>query len=243
MSRRRAKTIDTTQQRFAMAPLRVGAIVLAAGRSTRLQGGNKLLAACRGRSPVIAHVVDAVLAAPVAGVHVVVAHERARIVEALAGRPVGFVAAPEECGIGVSIAAGIRVLEAAAVDGALVVLGDMPFVDPCHLKRLIAAFTASGGRAICVPTHAGRRGNPWLWPRDCFPGLMRLQGDVGGRTLLSSVACDVLEVAMGDDAVLRDIDTPADLASLPPAPGTAGRHRCSAHAREFSRRTAITEES
>lgn len=226
-----------------MAPLRVGAIVLAAGRSTRLMGGNKLLAACRGRLPVITHVVDAVLAASVAGVHVVVAHERARIVEALAGRSVAFVAAPQGCGIGVSIAAGIRVLEAAAVDGALIVLGDMPFVDPCHLDRLIAAFTASGGRAICVPTHAGRRGNPWLWPRGCFPELMRLTGDVGGRTLLSSIPSAVHEVAMDDDGVLRDIDTPADLAALSLAPETNGHNRGCAHARVFSRRTTITEES
>lgn len=197
-----------------MAALKLGAVVLAAGRSTRLKGGNKLLAAFGERSVVIAHVVDTVLASPVAGVHVVVAHERTGIVAALAGRPVAFVAAPEGCGIGVSIGAGIQALEAVAFDGALIVLGDMPFVDPCHLNRLIAAFTASGGTAICVPTHAGRRGNPWLWPRGCFPGLMQLSGDVGGRGLLSSVSCDVVEVAMGDDAVLRDIDTPADLALL-----------------------------
>lgn len=205
-----------------MAELKLGAVVLAAGRSTRLKVGNKLVAEF-GDRPIIARVVDAVLAAELTVVHVVVAHERARIVAALAGRPVTFVGAPEGCGIGVSIAEGIRALEAAAVDGALIVLGDMPFVDPCHLNRLIAAFTASGGRAICVPTHAGRRGNPWLWPRGCFPGLMRLSGDIGGRALLSSVPCDVLEVAMGDDAVLRDIDTPGDLAAVARAPETAGR--------------------
>jgi molybdenum cofactor cytidylyltransferase len=197
-----------------MADLRLGAIVLAAGRSTRVEGGNKLVAAFGSRS-VIEHVVDAVLAAEFAIVHVVVAHERARIVAALAGRPVAFVAAPEGCGIGVSIGAGIRAIEADAVDGALIVLGDMPFVQPVHISRLSAAFAASAGRAICVPTHAGRRGNPWLWPRRCFLQLMRLEGDVGGRALLPSVACDLLEVAMNDDAVLRDIDTRDDLAALP----------------------------
>lgn len=205
-----------------MADLRLGAIVLAAGRSTRLEGGNKLVAEVGGRA-LIARVVDTVLASPIVVVRVVVAHERARVVSALAGRPVEFVAAPEGCGIGISIATGIRALEAAAVDGALIVLGDMPFVQPAHINRLIAAFAESGGRAISVPTHAGRRGNPWLWPRGCFPGLMRLSGDVGGRALLSSVACDVREVRMDDDAVLRDIDTPADLAALPGVPETAGR--------------------
>lgn len=195
-----------------MAALKVGAVVLAAGRSTRLKVGNKLMAEF-GDRPIIARVVDAVLAAEVAEVHVVVAHERARIVAALAGRPVTFVAAPAGCGIGVSIAEGIRVLEAAAVEGALIVLGDMPFVKACHINRLLDAFTASTGQAICVPTYAGQRGNPWLWPRRCFPGLMQLAGDVGGRALLSSIAGDVREVTMDDDAVLRDIDTPADLAA------------------------------
>lgn len=195
-----------------MAAFRVGAVVLAAGRSTRLKAGNKLMAEF-GDRPIITRVVDAVLAAEVAEVRVVVAHERARVIAALAGRPVTFVAAPQGCGIGVSIAAGIRTLAAAAVEGALIVLGDMPFVEAGHIVRLLDAFTASAGQAICVPTHAGRRGNPWLWPRGCFPGLMRLAGDVGGRALLSSVACEVHEVTMDDDAVLRDIDTPADLAA------------------------------
>ncbi|MDG4603835.1 MAG: nucleotidyltransferase family protein [Defluviicoccus sp.] len=204
------------------AALKVGAIVLAAGRSTRLKDANKLLAAVGGQA-LIARVVDAVLASRVAGVHVVVAHESTRIVAALAGRPVTFVAAPEGCGIGVSIAAGIRALEATAADGALIILGDMPFVESGHLDRLIAAFTTSGGSALCVPTHAGRRGNPRLWPRGSFPQLMRLEGDVGGRDLLASGAFNFLEVAMDDDAVLRDIDTAADLAALRGARATAGR--------------------
>ena len=191
----------------------VCAIVLAAGRSTRLKDENKLLAALGGQA-IIARVVDAVLASRAMGVHVVVAHESARIVAALAGRPVAFVAAPEGCGIGVSISAGIRALEATAADGALIVLGDMPFVESGHLDRLIAAFAASGGPALCVPTHAGRRGNPRLCPRSSFPQLMRLEGDVGGRDLLASGAFNVLEVAMADDAVLQDIDTAADLAVL-----------------------------
>lgn len=206
----------------AGAALKVGAVVLAAGRSTRLKDANKLLAAVGGQA-IIARVVDVALASRVVGVHVVVAHESARIVAALAGRPVAFVAAPEGCGIGVSIGAGIRALEATAADGALVILGDMPFVESGHLDRLIAAFTGSGGLPLCVPTHAGRRGNPRLWPRSSFPQLMRLEGDVGGRALLSSGAFNVLEVAMDDDAVLRDIDTAADLAALSDATGTAGR--------------------
>ncbi|MDG4592232.1 MAG: nucleotidyltransferase family protein [Defluviicoccus sp.] len=204
------------------AALKVGAIVLAAGRSTRLKDANKLLAAVGGQA-IIARVVEAALASQAAGVHVVVAHESARIVAALAGRAVAFVAAPEGCGIGVSIGAGIRALEATAADGALIILGDMPFVESSHLDRLIAAFTASGGSALCVPTHAGRRGNPRLWPRGSFPQLMRLEGDVGGRDLLASGAFNVLEVAMDDDAVLRDIDTAADLAALRGARATAGR--------------------
>lgn len=196
-----------------MAPVRVGAIVLAAGRSARLMGGNKLLLPLAGQ-PLIARVVDAVLAARTAAVHVVVAHEAALIRAALAGRPVAFAAAPENCGMGASIAAGIDALASSAVDGALIVLGDMPFIEAHHLDRLIDAFAGAGGRAICVPSYAGRRGNPWLWPSGCFPDLIQLTGDVGGRALLETAAAPVQAVGMDDDAVLRDIDTPADLADL-----------------------------
>src|SRR3546814_5234277 len=45
------------------------------------------------------------------------------------------------------------------IDGVLVCLGDMPRLSPAIVDRLIAAFNPVEGRAICVPTWQGKRGN------------------------------------------------------------------------------------
>jgi molybdenum cofactor cytidylyltransferase len=88
----------------------------------------------------------------------------------------------------------------------------MPFLKPSHIDRLIAAFAPEQKRAIIVPVKGGQRGNPTLWARCFFAEMMGLEGDMGGRNLITRHADQVFEVAMEDDAVLADIDTPDALA-------------------------------
>jgi molybdenum cofactor cytidylyltransferase len=113
-------------------------------------------------------------------------------------------------GMAGSLAAGLAALPA-DVDAAMILLADMPRVDAGHLLRLKAAFDPDEGRAICVPVHKGRRGNPVLLPRALFGEIADLDGDVGARRMLADHAEMVCEVVMEDDAVLADIDTPEDL--------------------------------
>jgi molybdenum cofactor cytidylyltransferase len=99
-------------------------------------------------------------------------------------------------------------------DGALIVLGDMPSVTPALLDTLIAAFDPGEGRAICVATHAGKRGNPVLWARRFFPEMMAVEGDVGAKHIMAANDELVCEVEAPDDAPLIDIDTKEDLAAF-----------------------------
>jgi molybdenum cofactor cytidylyltransferase len=91
----------------------------------------------------------------------------------------------------------------------------MPLVTGRMLDRLIDAWDPDEGRAIVVPTHQGRIGNPILWSRAFFREIMELDGDVGARSLLRRHEELVAEVDIGDDAVLRDFDTVDSLAGLP----------------------------
>ena len=75
-----------------------------------------------------------------------------------------------------SIRAGIAAVPE-AVDGALIVLGDMPEVDAALIDRLIEAFDPARGALVVVPSREGRRGNPVLWARRFFADLARLEGD------------------------------------------------------------------
>jgi molybdenum cofactor cytidylyltransferase len=188
-------------------------VVLAAGLSRRMNGANKLLAPLGGR-PLVARALDALLASPARPVVVVTGHEAERVRAALAGRAVRFAHNPAfEAGLSASLRAGLAAL-GEGVDAALVCLGDMPAVRPEHVAALIAAFEASGRRAICAPRFEGRRGHPVLWPARCFPELAALRGDVGARGLLDARADEVCYVPVEDAGVVLDVDTPEALAAL-----------------------------
>ena len=192
---------------------RIAAIVLAAGRSSRMGGTNKLLADVHG-TPLVARTVDAALASSARPVVVVTGHQGDAVRAALAGRPVTFADNPDFAdGLSTSLRAGLAALPA-EVDGALVCLGDMPTVEPSVLDRLIAAYNPTEGRAICVPVAQGRRGNPVLWDRRFFADMARVSGDTGARHLIGQNIEQVCEVPVDQDGVLDDVDTPDGLARL-----------------------------
>jgi len=87
----------------------------------------------------------------------------------------------------------------------------MPRVTSEQLNRLISAFNPVEGRAICVPTVHGKRGNPVLFGRRFFEEMETVSGDVGARHLIGESPDLVCEVEMSDDGVLLDIDTPQAL--------------------------------
>ncbi len=58
-----------------------------------------------------------------------------------------------------------------------------------------------------------KRGNPVLWDRRYFGEMAAVAGDVGARHLIGEHAEEVCEVAMADDGVLIDLDTPSALAA------------------------------
>ena len=197
----------------AVAPRRVAAVVLAAGRSTRMGGPNKLLADI-ARRPLVRIAAEEALASRAKPVIVVTGHQREQVETALAGLPVQFVHNPDFAdGLGTSVRAGIAAVPVDA-DGAIVCLGDMPQVDAGLIDRLIAAFDPDQGALVVMPTFEGRRGNPVLWSRRFFPDLMAIEGDVGARHLIGRYSEAVVEVPLAGKAALVDVDTPEALVGV-----------------------------
>ncbi|MFG1185801.1 NTP transferase domain-containing protein [Xanthobacter aminoxidans] len=189
------------------------AVILAAGRSSRMgEGINKLLAEVGGR-PVIRRVAEAALASRARPVIVVTGHERGRVEAALAGLDVIFVHNPDHAtGMASSLRAGIAAVPE-TVAGALVVLGDMPLLAPGLLDRLMAAYAPVSGRLIAAPVEGGQRGHPVLWSRRFFAELAALEGDVGARAILAANAELVAEVPVAaEEGAFLDVDTPRLLA-------------------------------
>ena len=191
----------------------VAAVVLAAGRSTRMGAINKLIAEIGGK-PLVRIATEQALASRAKPVIVVTGHERDKVEGALASLPVRFVHNPDYAeGLGTSLKAGIAAVPADA-DGAIVCLGDMPQVDAALIDKLLTAFDPEHGALVVVPTFDGRRGNPVVWARRFFHDLMAISGDIGARHLIGSYSEAVAEVPVAGEAALTDVDTPESLSAV-----------------------------
>jgi molybdenum cofactor cytidylyltransferase len=68
-----------------------------------------------------------------------------------------------------------------------------------------------------APFYRGQRGNPVLFDRALFAELQGVEGDRGGRAVITRHEADLVGVEVDDDAVLSDIDTPEDYYTSLPA--------------------------
>ena len=193
----------------------IAAVVLAAGRSRRMAPHNKLLVADRTGKTMIARVVDNVLSSNARPVLVVTGHQAEQVQNALGGRPVRYVHAPDYAeGLSASLKAGIAAVPEDCA-AAVVCLGDMPLVTGRMIDRLLSNYDPEEGRKIVLPTFRGKQGNPMLWDRQFFQEILQISGDSGARFLLNKHLEALAEVEMADDAVLRDFDTTDSLNTLP----------------------------
>ena len=191
------------------APFKVSALVLAAGRSTRMGATNKLAARLGGKA-LIAHVAGAAAASKAVETVIVTGHQREIVEPLAAGEGVRFVHNPDyRDGLSTSLAVGIRAL-AVHCDAVIVLLGDMPAIDAAMIDRMIDAASGAPAGSIVVAAHGGKRGNPVLWPRRYFEELTRIEGDVGARQLIAAHGGSVVAVELGEAAAF-DLDTPQAL--------------------------------
>jgi len=194
------------------APPKVAALVLAAGQGRRMGGPNKLLARVGGK-PLVRIAAEAAIASKANTLTVVTGHRAEDVRAALQGLKVDFVHNPDHMqGLSTSLRAGIESMPA-DVDGAIVLLADMPGIDAAAIDRLIGAFKPDEGVLVVVPTFKGKRGNPVVWSARFFPALTAVQGDTGGRHLIGENPDAVTEVEIGESVAI-DVDTPEALAAI-----------------------------
>jgi molybdenum cofactor cytidylyltransferase len=111
-------------------------------------------------------------------------------------------------GMGASLACAARA--AGPADGYLVALADMPFVRPSSIAAVREAI--AGGAPLAAPFWRMRRGHPVGIAGQFFAELSNLHGDEGAKALLAANERRLVKIPVGDPGVIRDIDTPADLA-------------------------------
>jgi molybdenum cofactor cytidylyltransferase len=182
-------------------------IVLAAGTSSRLGRPKQLLDL--GGKPVLQHVVDAALAAPLDEVVVVLGHAAREIGDAVPpkGR-VRFALNPDfEAGQSTSLRTGLRAADAGS-KAAVVLLGDQPGVRVEAVAAVVSAWTKGGGKVVQA-SYGGRPAHPTLFDRSVWADVDELAGDQGARSLLASHPHWVILVEVGGEPP-ADIDTQED---------------------------------
>jgi molybdenum cofactor cytidylyltransferase len=158
--------------------------------------------------------VEAALATKARPVVVVTGYARESVEGAVADLDIGLVFNPKfASGLASSLKAGLAATPP-DVAGALVLLGDMPWIEPQLIDALVDAFLAREDALAAVPLREGRRGNPVLLGRGLFEAAMRLTGDEGARRLIGVLGeGELVEVEASNMGVMFDVDTPSDLAT------------------------------
>ncbi len=184
----------------------IGAIILAAGGSTRL-GQPKQFLKFEGDSLVRRAVATAVDCDPV----VVVAGDHTERMDAELSSTQAVVASNPNWrdGLGTSIRCGVQraLTIAPEIEALVLMVCDQPFVT----RELISALRASG-KSITASAYAGTLGVPALFTREHFPKLLALPDTHGAKHLLDEPDVAAVPFPLGE----IDIDTPASLAHLTP---------------------------
>jgi CTP:molybdopterin cytidylyltransferase MocA len=191
--------------------MRIHAVILAAGRGTRM-GGPKALLALDGET-FLQRAASLLLRPGIDAVTAVVGHEADRVARE-AGLPptVGLLlnARYEEGMLG-SILAGLEAAEEGGADAVLVHPVDHPLTEPETVDAVVGALRR--GAIVAVPTHGGRRGHPGGFARAAWAALRAALPEEGARGMLARHP-EWIEHVPGGPGCVRGVNTPADYERL-----------------------------
>lgn len=187
---------------------RSGALLLAAGASSRFEGGDKLLSRL-GQKSVLANISDRLAAFPLRTRLMISApHHSARRDEVSPAKWNHVQNTQAADGLSTSLRTGIQALGCDPdIDTILVCLGDMPLIPADHFRALYSAMTPDTEAVMTVSN--GQLMPPALFARSTFAKLEALTGDEGAGKLFNSLINT--ETVPLDDRYARDIDTRSDL--------------------------------
>jgi molybdenum cofactor cytidylyltransferase len=192
----------------------IPAIVLAAGKSTRL--GRQKATLPLAADTFLSRIVRTFHDAGVSDVIIVVGHLADRITSSWSSASGGvrFVLNPNyESGQFSSLLAGLDALDMQTVSGALVTLVDVPLVSSATVRAVVDRYLTTHA-PIVRPTRGTEHGHPVLIDRSLFDALRRADPLVGAKAIVRAHASQQGDVEIHDDGAFRDVDTVADYQRL-----------------------------
>ena len=192
---------------------KIAGLILAAGFSKRYGSKNKLLKEVDGTSMIcrVSQLAERAFLSP----RLVVTGYQMEIIEKeLLGENIKTIFNKSYSqGMGTSIACGIKLLRSQMIDAVVVLLGDMPNIDPHSIVCLCNAFNPALNHDICVPVRNDKQGNPVLFGRNYFSALLALRGDQGGKEIIRANQDSVVKVNVFDHGIHIDVDREIDFAN------------------------------
>jgi molybdenum cofactor cytidylyltransferase len=193
----------------------IAAVVAAAGRSTRMGEPKQLLP--WGEHTVLGTVARNLDAAGAAPVLCVVGHRADEMSAALGDAPAQLLPNPDylQGEMLSSYQVGVRHLLSLGTPflGTLLALGDQPHVPVAVIRQVIEAARTSPDK-IVMPSYEMRRGHPFYFPARLWPELLALTFEETLRVVTQRNQAAIIYVNVDTDAILRDMDTPADYQAL-----------------------------
>ncbi len=205
----------------------ISAIVLAAGASSRMGQAKAALPLGRTGETVVARVVRTLLdggvpdVVVVAGAHIdavraamPVNERRARVIE----HP-GW-----EQGQLSSLLAGLKAIDDALLEAALVTLVDVPLVRPSTVAEVIAVWRRTRA-PIVRPADGQRHGHPVMFDRSIFADLRAADPNTGAKAVFAIHRDRIVNVEVNDAGAFEDVDTPEDYKKVLRADGPTGSRK------------------
>lgn len=186
--------------------MKYGAVILAAGYSSRM-GDFKPLMQLNGQS-MLAHCVTLFRSVGVDTIVVVTGHRCEEVLPQAEELGALCIYNSEYAkGMFGSICSSLP--HFAGVDGFFILPVDIPLIRPATLDLLISRFN---GESVVYPCFQGERGHPPLIPVRCISDILEHDGSGGLQTLLERLPGT--DVAVWDQGILMDADTPEDYNAL-----------------------------
>lgn len=202
----------TNPLKTEVASLAVGAVILAAGASTRM-GTPKQLLHFQGRS-FLRHTVEVTVASVCQPIVVVLGAYVEKMRDEVSQLPVQVVENLQwHEGMGTSIGVGIAAISAAPekIEAVVLALCDQPFISSDAINQLVESYRATG-KEIIASEYAGTLGAPALFSHKFFSELMNLKAAAGAKQIIQKYNHEVFPVPFPAGVV--DIDTPKDYEEL-----------------------------
>ena len=185
----------------------IGALILAAGYSSRMESFKPLLR--MGNSTVLEEAVARFKKAGIEALRVVVGYNAGLITPTLDRLGVQWVLNEQfDKGMLSSVLAGVRSL-GREIDAFFLLPVDVPLVKPKTIEALTKAHHR-GKSEIIYPCFRGTRGHPPLIATACIPEDLAYDYPGGLRAFLLQYGHLAQDLEMADEAILMDCDTPAD---------------------------------